>query len=95
MLHLLQCRLVAAARSLTAIRNRERHLGQTAPRERLRGETSDVSNARGTPNDTLHARLTTFMRTTPFADRNQRLDIGPRMLYTDQYRTESAAEKPG
>ena len=63
-----------APRRLSA---RERHLGQTAPRERLRGGNSDVSNARGTPNGTLHARLTTKMCTTPFADRNQRLDIMP------------------
>ena len=91
MLHLLQYRLVAAARSLTAICNptlspthaprrlsaSERNRGQTAPRERLRGGNSDVSNARGTPNGTLHARRTTKMCTTLFADRNKRIDIMP------------------
>ena len=87
MLHLLQCRIVAAARSLTAIcnptlsphthRDGYRHVRGTTPRERLRGGNSDVSIARGTPNGTLHARLTTKMYTTLFADRNQRLEIMP------------------
>ena len=87
MLHLLQCRIVAAARSLTAIcnptlsphthRDGYRHVRGTTPRERLRGGNSDVSIARGTPNGTLHARLTTKMCTILFADRNQRLVIMP------------------
>ena len=55
----------------------------------------DGRNARGRPNGTPYAKRTTKVCTTLFADRKQAYKLCPRMLYTEKYRTDRAANNPG